>query len=107
MDDDLKMGVVHLSMHDSSVRRTSHTQHRTVGQLKKRDEILDVAYTQPMQLGDYTQTRGSSPLAADAQTQRGVIDEHAPTNPTVADSSRNANEGEDEDEQDDEMLEPT
>ena len=55
----------------------------------------------------YTQTKGSSPLATDAQKQKGFIDERAPINPTVADSSRNANEGEDEDEQDDEMSEPT
>ena len=50
-----------------------------------------------------TQTKSSSPLATDAQTQQGVIDERVPIKPTVADSSRNANEGEDEDEQDDEM----
>ena len=55
----------------------------------------------------YTQTKGSSPLATDAQTQQGFIDERAPINPTVADSSLNANESEDEDEQDDEMSEPT
>ena len=55
----------------------------------------------------YTQTIGSSPLATDAQTQQGFIDERAPINPTVSDPSRNANEGEDEDEQDDEMSEPT
>ena len=54
-----------------------------------------------------TQTRGSSPLATDAQTQQGFIDERSPINPTVVDSSRNANEGEDEDEQDDELSEPT
>ena len=55
----------------------------------------------------HTQTKGSSPLAADAQTQQGFIDERAPLNPTVADSSRNATEDEDEDERDDEMSEPT
>ena len=46
---------------------------------------------------NYTQTKGSSLLATDAQTQQGFIDERGPINPTVADSSRNANEGEDED----------
>ena len=55
----------------------------------------------------HTQTKGSSPLAPDVQTQQGFIEERAPINPTVADSSRNANAGEDEDEQDDEMSEPT
>ena len=55
----------------------------------------------------YTQTKSSSPLATDAQTHQGFIDERAPINPAVADSSRNANEVEDEDEQDDEMTEPT
>ena len=47
----------------------------------------------------YTQTKSSSPLAADAQTQQGFIDERAPLhNPTVADPSRTADEDEDEDE---------
>ena len=46
-------------------------------------------------------------LATDAQTQQGFIDERAPINPSVADSSRNSNEGEDENEQDDELSEPT
>ena len=36
-----------------------------------------------------TQTKGSSPLATDAHTQQGFIDERAPINPTLADSSRN------------------
>ena len=54
-----------------------------------------------------TQTKSSTPLATDVQTQQGFIDERAPINPTDADSSRNANEGEDEDERDDEMSEPT
>ena len=53
------------------------------------------------------QTKSSSPLAADAQTQQGFIDERAPINPTDPDSSRTANEDEDEDKQDDEMSEPT
>ena len=55
----------------------------------------------------YTQTKGSSPLTTDAQTQQGFIDERAPINPTAADSSQNVNESEDEDEQDDELSEPT
>ena len=42
-----------------------------------------------------TLTKSSSPLATDAQTQQGFLDERAPINPTVADSS------------DDEMSEPT
>ena len=54
-----------------------------------------------------TQTKGSSPLAADAQTQHGFIDERAPLNLTAADSSRNGNVDEYEDERDDEMSEPT
>ena len=49
----------------------------------------------------HTQTTGSSPLATDAQTQQGFIDERAPIKPTVA------SECEDEDEQDDEMSELT
>ena len=49
----------------------------------------------------------SSLLATDAQIQQGFIDERITLNPTVAGPSRNANEGEDEDEQDDEMSEPT
>ena len=44
---------------------------------------------------------------ADAQTLQGFIDERTSINPTVAESSRNANEDEDEDERDDEMSEPT
>ena len=55
----------------------------------------------------YTQTKGSSPLTADAQTQQGFIDERAPIIPIAADTSRNANDGEDEHEQDDEMSEST
>ena len=47
---------------------------------------------------DYTQTRSSSPLATDAQTQEGFIDERASIDPTVADSSRPPHEDEDEDE---------
>ena len=36
-----------------------------------------------------TQTNSSSPLAADAQTQEGFMDERAPVHiPTVVDSSR-------------------
>ena len=54
----------------------------------------------------YTQTKNSSPLATDAQTQQGFIDERAPLNPTVADPSRTVNEDEDEDGRDDEMSEP-
>ena len=54
----------------------------------------------------YTQTKSSSPLAADAQIQRGFIDERAPLNPMTVDPSRTADESEDEDEQDDEMSEP-
>ena len=45
----------------------------------------------------HTQTKSSSPLAADAQTQQGFIDERAPLNPTAVDPSRTANEDEDED----------
>ena len=48
-----------------------------------------------------------SPLAADAQTQQGFIDERAQLNPTVTDPSRNANEDEDEDGRDDDTSEPT
>ena len=55
----------------------------------------------------YTQTRSSSPLATDTQIQQGFIDERAQLNPTTVDQSRTADEGEDEDERDDEMLEPT
>ena len=56
----------------------------------------------------YTQTKSSSPLAADAQTQQGVIDERTSLDiPTVADPSRTAGEDVDEDKQDDEMSEPT
>ena len=56
----------------------------------------------------YTQTKSSSPLAADAQTQQGFIDERASLhNPTVADASRTADEDVDEDERDDEISEPT
>ena len=56
----------------------------------------------------YTQTKSSSPLAADAQTQNGFINEHVPLHkPTVADPSRTADEDEDEDQRDDEMPEPT
>ena len=47
----------------------------------------------------YKQTKGSSPLA--------IIDERAPINPTVADSSRSADEDEDEDVRNDEMSEPS
>ena len=46
----------------------------------------------------YTQTKSSTPLAADAQTQHGFIDERTP----LADPSRTVN-----DDQDDEMSEPT
>ena len=45
----------------------------------------------------YTQTKSSSPLATDAQTQQGFIDERAP----CADPSRIV-----DDDQDDEMSEP-
>ena len=55
----------------------------------------------------YTQTKGSSPLATDAQTQQGFIDERALLNPTAADPSRTANEDEDEEERDNEMSETT
>ena len=55
----------------------------------------------------YTQNKISSPLATDAQTQQGFIDERAPINPTDANSSRTVYDGEDEDEQDDEMSELT
>ena len=52
-----------------------------------------------------TQTKSSSPLAADAQTQQDFIDERAPLhNPTAADPSRTAEEDEDEDERDDENV---
>ena len=54
-----------------------------------------------------TQTKGSSPLATDAQTQQGFIDERAPINPTAVDPSRTADEGEHEDERDDEKSEAT
>ena len=51
----------------------------------------------------FTQNKSSSPLAADAQTQQGFIDERASLDfPTIADPSRIAN-----DEHDDEMSEPT
>ena len=57
----------------------------------------------------FTQTKSSSRLAADAQTQQGFIDERAASlhNPTVADPSRTADEDVDEDERDDVMSEPT
>ena len=60
----------------------------------------------------HTQTKSSSPFATDAQIQQGFIDEgfideRASLNPTTADPSRTADEGEDEDERDDEMSEPT
>ena len=56
----------------------------------------------------YTQTKSSSPLAADAQTHQGFIDERASRhNPTVAEPSRTADEDVDEDERDDELSEPT
>ena len=55
----------------------------------------------------HTQAKSSSSLEADAQTHQGFIDERAPLNATVADSSPNANVDEDEDERDDEMSEPT
>ena len=55
----------------------------------------------------YIQTKSSSPLGTDAQIQQGFIDERALLNPTAADLSRTADEGEDEDERDDEMSEPT
>ena len=55
----------------------------------------------------HAQTKGSSPLATDAQTQQSFIDERASLNPTVADPSRSANEDKDEGERDDEMPEPT
>ena len=51
----------------------------------------------------HTQTKSSSPLAADAQTQQG--DNLAPLNPTTVDPARSADGGEDE--RDDEMSEPT
>ena len=51
----------------------------------------------------HTQTKGSSPLATDAQMQQGFIDERASLKPTTADQSQIADEGEDEDERDDEM----
>ena len=51
----------------------------------------------------YTQTKSSSPLATDAQIQRGFIDKRVPLNPTTVDPSRTADEGEEEDERDDEM----
>ena len=55
-----------------------------------------------------TQTKSSSPLAADAQAQLGFIVEGASLhNPTVADSSRTADEDVDEDERDADMSEPT
>ena len=51
----------------------------------------------------YTQTKSSTPLAADAQTQKGFIDERTSFDiPTITDPSRTA-----DDEQDDEMSEPT
>ena len=54
----------------------------------------------------YTQTKSSSPLAADVQTQQGFIDECASLhNPTVVDRSRTADEDVDEDERDDVMSE--
>ena len=50
------------------------------------------------------QTNTSSPLAADAQTQHGFIDERVSLhNPKVADSIRTTDEDVDEDERDDEM----
>ena len=55
----------------------------------------------------YMQTKSSSPLAADAQVQQGFIDERAPLNSTTADPSRTVGEGEDEDERNDEVSEPT
>ena len=51
----------------------------------------------------HTETKSSTPLAADAQTQQGFIDERTPFDiPTIAEPSRTA-----DDEHDDEMLEPT
>ena len=51
----------------------------------------------------YTQTKSSTPLAADAQTQQGFIDDRGSLDiPTIADPSRTA-----DDEQDDDMSEPT
>ena len=55
----------------------------------------------------YTQTKTSSLLATDAQTQQGFTDERAPLKPTVPDPPRTVNEDEDEDERDDEVSEPT
>ena len=56
----------------------------------------------------FTQTKFSVPLAADAQTQQGFIDERVSLHdPKVADSSRTAGEDVSEDEQDDEMSQPT
>ena len=42
-------------------------------------------------------TKSSSPLATDAQIQQGFIDERASLNPTTADPSQAADEGENED----------
>ena len=56
---------------------------------------------------NYTHTKSSSPLATDTQIQQGFIDERAPPNPTTVDPSRTADEGEDEDERDNDMSEPT
>ena len=55
----------------------------------------------------HTQTKNSSRLDTDAQPQQGFINERAPLNRTVADSSRNVNEHDDEDERDDVMSEHT
>ena len=55
----------------------------------------------------YTQTTSSSTLATDAQVQQGFIDERASLNPATADPSRTTDEGDDEDERDHEMSEPT
>ena len=54
-----------------------------------------------------TQTKSSSPLATDAQVQQGFIDERAPLNTMTVDPSRTVDKGEDEDERDDDMSEPT
>ena len=56
----------------------------------------------------HTQTKSSSPLAVDVQTQQGFIDERAALHsPKVADPLRTADEDLDEDKRDDEMSEPT
>ena len=71
------------------------------------DRFTSVHVHQNCWLFTTAKTKGSSPLATDAQTQQGFIDERASIDPTVADSSRTPNEDEDEDERDDEMSEPT